>query len=135
MATITQYSQYSQLSMAGYAQGLGTSPLSGALQTADFTQVQADQFIADGWEVVMQSSDVLCGDSGFSAALFNNVDAGEYAFANRGTAGVQDLFTDALGIVTLGVVDAQIVDMCRYYKQLTLSACVSENEGVFVCAA
>jgi hypothetical protein len=31
MATITQYSQYSQLSMAAYGQGLGAAPLSVAL--------------------------------------------------------------------------------------------------------
>jgi hypothetical protein len=39
-----------------------------------------------------------------------------------GTAGAQDLFTDAWCIATLGIAGAQVIDMYRYYKQLITPA-------------
>lgn len=126
MATMQEYFDYSQLSMAAYSTELakaGTSFLD-ALQhsSAGFADKQADQLIASGWEVVDQSSDALYGSSGFSATLFHNIQTGEYVFANRGTAGIQDLFTDAWGIALLGEAGTQIIDMYRYYKQLITPA-------------
>ena len=94
METIQQFYEYSQLSMAAYAENLNVPLTSQALVAAGFTNAQADHFIANHWEVISQSSDSLYGDSGFSATMFHNTQTDEYVFANRGTAGAQDLFTD-----------------------------------------
>jgi trimeric autotransporter adhesin len=125
MATLQQYSDYSQLSMAAYSTEMITnSSFKSALQdnSAGFTASQAELLIASGWEVISQSSDLLYGDSGFSATLFHNTQTGEYVFANRGTAGAQDLFTDGWGIALLGTAGSQTIDMYRYYKQLITPA-------------
>jgi len=125
MTTIQQYNNYSILSLAAYAEKLiavNNTLNKQAFIDAGFTESQFNQFITDGWEVVSQSSDTLYGDSGFSATLFKNTKTGEYVFANRGTAGLQDLFTDAWGIATLGAAGSQIIDMYRFYKQLITPA-------------
>jgi Ca2+-binding RTX toxin-like protein len=129
MTTLQQYNDYSQLSMAAYSTALnstvnGSLAFEDALQntSSGFTQAQAHQLVQDGWEVIDQSKDSLYGDSGFSATLFHNTKTGEYVFANRGTAGVQDLFTDGWGIALLGTAGSQTIDMYRYYKQLITPA-------------
>lgn len=122
MSIINNYFGYSQLSFAAYAEGLvldnGVSTISKYIDQ-NFTRAQADQFVDSGWEVVHQSDDAKYGGSGFSATLFRNTQSGEYVFANRGTAGAQDLWVDAWGITALGVAGSQVIDMFRYYKQLT----------------
>lgn len=86
MDTIQHYLDYSILSFASYGVGLSASgDNTAALKVAKMTQSQIDQFLADGWEVVNQSSDALYGSSGFSATLFHNTKTDEYVFANRGT--------------------------------------------------
>lgn len=52
MGTIAQYSTYSQLSLAAYAEGLNTGETETLLVKAGFAQAQANQFITDGWEVI-----------------------------------------------------------------------------------
>lgn len=108
MTTLQQYYDYSSLSLAAYAEVLviGGNINENSLIEADFTDKQFDQFIADGWEVVDQSSDAKYGSSGFSATLFHNTQTGEYVFANRGTEpGLDDLvFADGWGIATLASV-------------------------------
>jgi Ca2+-binding RTX toxin-like protein len=122
MTTIHQYFDYSQLAMAAYSTEINesTTTFQDALQheSAGFTQTQAQQLIASGWEVVDQSSDIKYGSSGFSGTLFHNTQTNEYVFANRGTAGPQDLFVDGWGITILGLASSQVIDMYRYYKQL-----------------
>jgi hypothetical protein len=125
MATTQQYLDYSTLSFAAYAESLKSNSTDSnaiALKKAGMIQAQIDQLIADGWEVIDQSKDSLYGDSGFSATLFHNTKTGEYVFANRGTAGAQDLFTDGWGIALLGTAGSQTIDMYRYYKQLITPA-------------
>ena len=123
MESIQSYFQYSQILFAAYAVNLDTGAgVIQALTDAGFTTTQAEKFLANGWKIVSQSSDTLYGASGYSGTLFHNTQTGEYVFANRGTAGAQDLWTDAWGITMLGVAGAQIIDMYRYYKQLTAPA-------------
>jgi hypothetical protein len=94
--------------MAAYGVNLDTSPdVIQGYKDAGFTDAQAKKFVADHWQVISQSEDVLYGDSGFSATLLHNTETGEYVFANRGTAGFQDLWTDAWGITLLGVAGAR----------------------------
>jgi hypothetical protein len=123
MSTVGNYYNYSLfLSLAAYGENLAPNASNDtSLKNAGFTQSQYNRFVADGWEVVSQAG-ALYGDSGFSAALFHNLQTGEYVFANRGTAGAQDLFTDAWCIATLGIAGAQVIDMYRFYKQLITPA-------------
>lgn len=124
MTEINAYYDYSLLSMAAYALDLvGDAGLDkDSFISAGFMESQYNQFISDDWAVVNQSSDALYGSSGFSATLFHNTITGEYVFANRGTAGGLDLYEDAWGIVLRGMAGTQIIDMYRYYKQLTTTA-------------
>ncbi|MDB5814738.1 MAG: hypothetical protein JWN23_1855 [Rhodocyclales bacterium] len=131
MATIQQYSDYSLLALASYAEALQAATTNTTqLLKAGFAQAELDAFQAEGWQVVNQSSDALYGNSGFSATLFQNVNTGEYVLANRGTAGGRDLFEDGWGIALKGVAGYQILDMYRYYKQLITPA----NTGVIYSA-
>lgn len=62
MATIKQYFDYSTLSLAAYGIDLlPNTDISTKLKSAGMAQAQFDQFIADGWEVVDQSSDAKYG--------------------------------------------------------------------------
>jgi hypothetical protein len=51
--------------------------------------------------------------------LFKNIQTDEYVFANRGTAGVDDIvLADVFGIVLQGKAIGQILDMYRYFRRL-----------------
>lgn len=119
MEQIQLFYQYSQLSMAAYGNDLDSSPnINVPLVAAGFTVASAQELIDQHWEVVSQSEDAMYEESGFSATLFHNTQTGEYVFANRGSLGVQDLWTDFWGIAVQGTAGAQTIDMYRYYKRL-----------------
>ncbi len=108
MQTIQSFYQYRSLSMAAYGENFGAAlDLVNSLKEAGFTTVSAQKFIADGWKVISQSEDSLYGAGGFSATLFHNTKTNEFVFANRGTAGAQDLWVDGWGISLLGIAQAQ----------------------------
>src|SRR3989344_8035387 len=93
MATITDYFQQAQLSLAAYALGLQREMLGQgypgyvpALIDAGMSDAQAKNF-ADTYAVVDQYND---SSTGFSATVFQNVHTGEYSLAIRGTEGLFD---------------------------------------------
>ena len=125
MATIANYFEQAQLSLAAYALDLlpGMSGVSSnsatyiaSLKTAGMTQPQAETF-ANTYTVVDQYSDAL---SGFSATVFINGETGEYTFAVRGTEMDNNdlIFADFLGIVMDGQAQAQINAMNAYFGRL-----------------
>lgn len=93
-----------------------------------FSQTQSEEF-AKHWRVVHHQPDT---DSGFSATLFESTDnPGEYTFAIRGTAGLQDLvITDVTDIVLDGIAPDQVVDMYNYWQRLK----APENESYQVAS-
>ncbi len=102
MATIANYFEQAQLSMAAYALNLLpgmsgsnlTSDYINGLRVAGMSQKQAEEF-ANAYSVIDQYSDP---DSGFSATIFSDP-SGRYYFAIRGSEfnNLDDVLDDWFG--------------------------------------
>ncbi len=124
MATIANYFDQAQLSLAAYAPNLQRGAFGSqnlgyvtALTTAGMSQTQAETF-ADTYAVVDQYTDPL---TGFSATVFAD-QAGNKYFAIRGTegisfAGIQDWLTNA-GIGADGIAVGQGLALFNYLQRL-----------------
>lgn len=120
MATITNYFEQAQLSLAAYAVGL-TPGIVGkqytdALIAAGMSAQQATDF-ANNYTVLAQSAPTT---NGFSATLFQDK-TGQKMLAIRGTElSVADYLTDIVDIAVLGGTFAQeqYASLNNFYQQL-----------------
>jgi len=129
MATINDYFEQSQLSLAAYALDLtggmsGSSPDSAtyiaALKVAGLTQTQAESF-ANQYKVIDQSTDPV---SGFSGTVFKDA-SGKIFMAMRGTenpftsvAGIVDWSANIANIGSDGIAINQGIAMYNWYQRL-----------------
>ncbi|MHB9119733.1 MAG: hypothetical protein ACYC2R_15900 [Burkholderiales bacterium] len=134
MATITQYFEQAQLSLAAYALGLQSGMFGSAdvnytskLEAAGMSPTQAANFAAT-YTVIDQYTDTL----GFSATLFQR--GAQKYLAIRGTEGSNygvDFFVD-FGIFTgTGAVD-QYMALEAYYQRLLATGKLSASEQMVV---
>lgn len=89
-------------------------------RASKFTQVQADQFIADGWTVVEHKSNTA---TGFSGTLFKNSSTGKLVLSFRSTEFLDDSArdnqaTNSMEIKPFGWAFGQIADMENWYASL-----------------
>lgn len=104
MATVADYFEHAQLSMAAYAVGLQEgmfgggegSPYHTALVGAGMSSSQATKF-ANTYTVIAQSPDTGFFGNGFSATVFENNDTGAITIAIRGTELPSGFINDLLG--------------------------------------
>lgn len=95
---VATYLKYANLQMASEALldripqvGLVKALTDGNNRSSKFTQIQADQFIADGWTVVEHKSNT---PTGFSGTLFKNNSTGELVLSFRSTEFADDAARD-----------------------------------------
>jgi len=137
MATIYDYYEQTQLSLAAYALNL-LQGMSGSSQTATYindltnagmTPQQAADF-ANTYTVLAQYSDAL---TGFSATLFENTATGQKCFAIGGTVKVlPDLLADAAIAFGNPLFDLQIPDMVNFYNQLKTEGLIAPTDSLTV---
>ena len=89
-------------------------------RTSRFTQVQAEEFLADGWKVVEHKSNT---ETGFSGTLFKNSNTGELVISFRSTEFADDAARDNQATNTLEIKEkgwafGQIDDMEKWYAHL-----------------
>jgi len=116
---INDYFLNSQLSMAAYAVGLNASMTSeqykGALKDTDFSDAQADAFIAR-YDIIDQQPSTL---EGFSGTVFLDTQTGEYVLSLRGTEFETEFLEDVAradfgDIGGNGIAVSQAIDMYNY---------------------
>jgi hypothetical protein len=127
MATVTEYFEQAQLSMAAYAslqRGMFGKDYPGyvaALVNEGMCQKQAEVF-ANNYTVLSQRSD----NNGFSATLFLDNATGRKILAVRGTNDPLDIITNTL-IGTLGLSN-QYASLEAYYQQLVAEGKLGAND-------
>ena len=130
---VSTYLKYANLQMAAEA-SLLTGVLAGTVQLKDaltggndrsskFTDALADQFIADGWEVVAHQANT---PTGFSGSLFGNKNTGELVLSFRSTEFIDDAVrdnqaTNSMEISKYGWAFGQIADMKNWVDGLYAS--------------
>ncbi len=93
-----------------------------ALRAAGMSASQATGLL-NGWRVISQFSESGTLSNGFSAALFERLNAnqqptGQYTFAVRGSSEFVDFFGADLDLATTGVAFNQLVSMVNYVLRL-----------------
>ncbi|MDP3744636.1 MAG: calcium-binding protein [Methylotenera sp.] len=137
----TKLFQLAQLAEAAYANLISGANLIQELQGSGmkFSDTQAEEFAAN-WQVVSHQPDTT---SGYSGTLFKYIGNdqnsgftnGELVFAQRGTAGLDDLvITDLHEITANGLAFSQIVDMYNYWQRLTAVSGATIHEARLVLA-
>jgi len=134
MATPTSastYLKYANLQMAAEAllDSAGTFKqqlTTGNNRSSKFTDVLADQFMADGWTVLAHKPNTA---TGFSGTLFKNSSTGELVLSFRSTEFADDNVRDSkatneLEIQKFGWAFGQIDDMEKWYAELRRSGLV-----------
>ncbi|MDB0564241.1 putative Ig domain-containing protein, partial [Ralstonia solanacearum] len=125
MAQVQDYLKYINIQMA--AEALWENPgnnkrilTEGNGHASRFTAVQAEKFIADGWEVVAYQESTA---TGFSGTLFHNKNTKENVISFRSTEFIDDAArdneaTNALEIKEKGWAFGQIDDMRKWVNSL-----------------
>ena len=127
MSTIQDLFQQAQLAEAAYADFLNPNiSVRQALQNEGMSASQAADFLTR-WQVVSQFSESGLLSNGFSATLFERLNAnqqptGQYTFASRGTDEFRDLAGADLDLAATGLAFNQIVSMVNYVLRLKVGA-------------
>ena len=132
MDQLNEYFRQAELALAAYASLSTGKPSQDELIKAGMSPTQADRFARD-WRVVDQHTDAL---SGFSATLFQEIDAGgnpvgEKRLAIRGTNDPIDWFVDWGIFAGTGAVD-QYRALEAYYQRLLTTGKLSGGERMSV---
>ncbi len=122
MNAITSIFQQAQLAEAAYADFAQYPDFQTALEKAGFGSLQAVEFLKN-WRVVDQSPPLGFFGNGFSATLFERLDAnqqptGQYVLANAGSTSPIDFLTDLFDLPMGGVGYFQVQSMVNYVLRL-----------------
>ena len=142
MASVSTYLKFANLQMAaeadlpvGFTGSIPKALLTeGNHRSSKFTNVLADQFIADGWVVEIHQANT---STGFSGTLFRNQQTGELVLSFRSTEFIDDAArdnqaTNDLEILKGGWAIGQIADMEKWFAQLNASPALLQGKSFSV---